>query len=274
MDQRKPALERCLDCGSVYFAPLFVRFWRYNLAVLTMTETPAKLLVVDDDPAIRNLIHRFLSKKDYCVESAGDGKTALTIFDEFLPDLVILDVNLPDTTGYNLCQKMRSKTDVYVLMLTSLADEADKIEGFSKGADDWLTKPFSLVELGCRVRAILNRRRGDKAEEPEKETLNYSGLVVDPERREVTINDSKVNLTALEFNLLYFVGRHPGRAWSRQELLQRVWDYDYLGDKRVVDVHIGQIRRKLGPSSPYGRMIQTVRGVGYRFTPPEEPAEN
>ena len=239
-----------------------------------MTETPAKLLVVDDDPAIRNLIHRFLTKKDYRLESAGDGKSALTIFDEFQPDLVILDVNLPDTTGYDLCLKMRSKTDVYVLMLTSLADEADKIKGFSKGADDWITKPFSLVELGYRVGAILNRRRGSPVKEPEQETLDYSGLVVNPERREVSLNGSSVNLTALEFNLLYFVGRHPGKVWSRQELLQRVWEYNYVGDPRVVDVHIGQIRRKLGSSSSYARMIQTVRGVGYRFTPPEEPEEN
>ena len=239
-----------------------------------MTETPAKLLVVDDDPAIRNLIHRFLSKKDYQLKSAGDGKSALTIFDEFDPDLVILDINLPDTTGYELCAKMRSKTDVYVLMLTNLADESDKIEGFEKGADDWITKPFSLVELGARVGAILNRRRGALTPTPQQEMLKYGKLVVDPEGREVLLNDESVGLTALEFNLLYFLGRNPGKAWSRQELVQKVWEYNYVGDPRVVDVHIGQIRRKLGSSSVYGRMIQTVRGVGYRFTPLEEESHS
>ncbi|MEM6502924.1 MAG: response regulator transcription factor [Cyanobacteria bacterium P01_C01_bin.89] len=238
-----------------------------------MTETPAKLLVVDDDPAIRNLIHRFLSKKDYLLESAGDGKTALSLFEEFQPDLVILDINLPDTTGYDLCLKMRAKTDVYVLMLTSLADESDKIKGFSQGADDWITKPFSLIELGFRVGAILNRRRSAPVKEPEQETLSYGGLVVDPERREILLNEDSVSLTALEFNLLYFLARNAGKVWSRQALLQRVWEYDYVGDPRVVDVHIGQIRRKLGTSSHHARMIQTVRGVGYRFTPPEDPEE-
>ena len=120
---------------------------------------PVKILAIDDDPAIRTLIQRYLSQQNYQVESAGDGKTALELFDKFAPDLVVLDVNLPDTTGFKLCQEMQRNTNVFVLMLTSLADEASKLQGFEEGADDYITKPFGLVELGARVRAILKRQR-------------------------------------------------------------------------------------------------------------------
>jgi two-component system, OmpR family, response regulator len=227
----------------------------------------AKILVVDDDPAIRNLIQRFLSKQKYQVESAEDGKTALAIFEQFNPDLVILDVNLPDTIGYNLCEEMQKRTKVFVLMLTSRGDEADKIRGFSQGADDYLTKPFGLGELEVRVGAILKRQRTVTA--PEKQRLSFEKLVIDPERREVTLNNQLIGLTALEFDLLRFLASHPGRVWRRAELLQEVWDYDYVGDQRVVDVHIGQIRKKIEIDATQPILIQTVRGVGYKFEAPD-----
>lgn len=229
--------------------------------------TSAKILVVDDDPAIRNLIHRFLSKNEYEVQSAEDGKAAMSTFDQFNPDLVILDVNLPDATGYNLCQEMQSRTGVFVLMLTSRADEADKIQGFSQGADDYLTKPFSLGELEVRVQAILKRQR--PVTTAEQQCLRFSALAIDPVRREVTLNDDLVALTALEFDLLYFLASHPGRVWRRSELIQKVWDYEYVGDQRVVDVHIGQIRKKIEIDTSQPTLIQTVRGVGYKFEAPE-----
>ena len=227
---------------------------------------PAKILVVDDDPAIRNLIHRFLAKQDYQMESAADGKTGMTIFEQFHPDLVILDVNLPDALGYNLCQEMQSRTDVFVLMLTSRTDSADKIIGFSKGADDYLTKPFDLEELKYRVEAILKRQRSVMA--PERQCLTFDQLVIDPERREVSLDDRPVPLTALEFDLLHFLASHPGRVWRRSELIQQVWDYEHEGDQRVVDVHIGQIRKKIETNSNQPSLIQTVRGVGYKFEVP------
>ncbi len=227
----------------------------------------AKILIVDDDPAIRNLIQRFLSKQKYQVESAEDGKTALAIFEQFNPDLVILDVNLPDTIGYNLCEEMQKRTKVFVLMLTSRGDEADKIRGFSQGADDYLTKPFGLGELEVRVGAILKRQRTVTA--PEKQRLSFEKLVIDPERREVTLNNQLIPLTALEFDLLRFLASHPGRVWRRAELLQEVWDYDYVGDQRVVDVHIGQIRKKIEIDATQPILIQTVRGVGYKFEAPD-----
>lgn len=229
----------------------------------------AKILVVDDDPSVRNLIQRFLGKQNYQVESAEDGKTALAVFEQFNPDLVILDVNLPDAIGYNLCQEMQNRTKVFVLMLTSRADEADKIRGFSQGADDYLTKPFSLGELEVRVGAILKRQRAVTA--AEKQRLVFEQLTIDPERREVTINNQLIPLTALEFDLLRFLASHPGRVWRRSELIQEVWDYEYVGDQRVVDVHIGQIRKKIEIDATQPILIQTVRGVGYKF---EAPSKN
>ncbi|MBD2311833.1 response regulator transcription factor [Desertifilum sp. FACHB-1129] len=233
---------------------------------------PAKILVVDDDPAIRNLIHRFLAKQDYQMESAADGKTGMALFEQFNPDLVILDVNLPDALGYNLCQEMQSRTDVFVLMLTSRTDPADKITGFSKGADDYLTKPFNLEELQYRVEAILKRQR--VVTTPERQCLTFDRLVIDPVRREVNLDNKPVILTALEFDLLHFLASHPGKVWRRAELIQEVWDYDYVGDQRVVDVHIGQIRRKIETDLNQPALIQTVRGVGYKFEAPPAIKEN
>ena len=228
----------------------------------------AKILVVDDDPSVRNLIQRFLSKQNYQVDSAEDGKTALAVFEQFNPDLVILDVNLPDMIGYNLCQEMQNRTKVFVLMLTSRADEADKIRGFSLGADDYLTKPFSLTELEVRVGAILKRQRTVNA--AEKQRLVFEKLVIDPQRREVSLNNQLIPLTALEFDLLRFLASHPGRVWRRSELIQEVWDYEYVGDQRVVDVHIGQIRKKIEIDATQPVLIQTVRGVGYKFEAPSQ----
>jgi two-component system OmpR family response regulator len=231
-----------------------------------MVMAVAKILVVDDDPAIRNLIHRFLSQKNYQIESAGDGKAALATFDQFNPDLVILDVNLPDALGYNLCQEMQSRTGVFVLLLTSRSDAADKIKGFAQGADDYITKPFDLQELEYRVGAILKRQRSVTTANTQR--LVFDQLAIDPVRREVTLNNQPVVLTALEFDLLYFLASNPSKVWRRSELIQRVWDYEYVGDQRVVDVHIGQIRRKIENEGTQPSLIQTVRGVGYKFELP------
>jgi two-component system, OmpR family, response regulator len=226
-----------------------------------------KILVVDDDQSIRNLIQRFLSKQDYQVESAEDGKAAMASFEQFNPDLVILDVNLPDANGYSLCQEMQSRTGVFVLLLTSRTDEADKVRGFSQGADDYITKPFSLVELGARVGAILKRQR--IVTTAEQQCLMFDKLMIDPVRREVKLGEEMIPLTALEFDLLHFLASHPGRVWRRAELIQQVWDYEYVGDQRVVDVHIGQIRKKIEIDTSQPALIQTVRGVGYKFESPE-----
>lgn len=220
-----------------------------------------KILVVDDDPAIRNLISRYLSQQSYQVESAEDGQTALAKFEQLNPDLVVLDVNLPDTTGFKLCYEMQSQTSVLVLMLTSLKDKI--VEGFKKGADDYLTKPFDLEELHARIQALLKRQRTPADKQPK--SLVYGDLVIDPNRREVFVKGEIVALSALEFNLLYCLASKPGRAWRRSELLQEVWGYEYEGEQRVVDVHIGQIRKKIEPVSEKQSVIKTLRGVGYMF---------
>jgi DNA-binding response OmpR family regulator len=223
----------------------------------------AKILVIDDDPAVRNLIQRFLLKQNYQVESAEDGKTGLSMFEQFNPDLVILDVNLPDVIGFNLCQEMQSRSGVFVLLLTSRTDEADKIRGFSKGADDYLTKPFGLGELEVRVAAILRRQR--IVTNAEQQRLIFDKLTIDSIGREVMLNSEPILLTALEFDLLYFLASHPARVWRRSELIQKVWDYEYVGDQRVVDVHIGQIRKKIEIDPTQSTLIHTIRGVGYKF---------
>lgn len=225
----------------------------------------ARILVVDDDPAIRNLIVRFLSQKNYEMESAADGKSAWATFQSFKPNLVILDVNLPDILGYALCEQMQGFQDVYILMLTSRTDASDKIRGFSQGADDYLTKPFDILELEYRVSAILRRQRIDPLPTTNSDSLDFANLTIDPVRRRVIVADSEVHLTALEFDLVYFLAKNANKVWRRSELIQEVWGYDYVGDQRVVDVHIGQIRRKLETSTQQQATIKTVRGVGYVF---------
>lgn len=239
-----------------------------NLQTPAIAMNPVKILVVDDDPAICNLVQRYLRAKNYQVEVAGDGKAALATFDQFNPDLVILDLNLPDTNGYTLCREMQQRTSVFVLMLTGRTDTADKIKGFSQGADDYLTKPFDLEELLYRLEAILKRQR-TVVNSQQQQILVFANLRIDPERRVVTLHDQLVALTALEFDLLYFLASHPGRVWRRAELIQEVWDYQYVGDPRVVDVHIGQIRKKIEADTSQPTLIHTVRGVGYKFEVPD-----
>ncbi|TVQ59898.1 MAG: DNA-binding response regulator [Spirulina sp. DLM2.Bin59] len=230
------------------------------------TDPTTKILVVDDDPAIRNLVYRFLRQKDYQVEAAADGKSALELFARFNPSLVILDVNLPDALGYNLCEEMQKCTDVFVLMLTSRTDTEDKAIGFEKGADDYLTKPFALQELEWRVNALLKRTRIVNPPLPEM-LLSFKNLTIDPLQRQVHVNGNLVPFTTLEFDLLYFLAKNPHKAFSRAQLINEVWEYDEsaVGDQRVVDVHIGQIRKKIeaDPSQPL--LIKTIRGFGYRF---------
>jgi len=228
-----------------------------------MVTTPPKILIVDDDINIGNLVSRFLRKKNYQIEYVQNGKMATEIFVNFRPDLVILDINLPDILGYNLCTEMQNSSDVFVLMLTSRNDLEDKKKGFVTGADDYITKPFDLEELEFRVQAILKRKRNVKSSVEEKIIIDE--LIINPETREVTLKGEKINLTTLEFELLYFLARNPRKVWRREDLVSHVWNDNPIGDNRVVDVHIGQIRKKIEKDCNNPRLILTVRGVGYKF---------
>ncbi|MGD1808824.1 response regulator transcription factor [Dapis sp. BLCC M126] len=228
-----------------------------------------KILVVDDDPAIRNLVHRYLSQQNYQVESVEDGQTALVLFKEFQPDLVVLDINLPDTTGFQLCQEMQNYNDVFVLMLTSLGDEPDIARAFALGADDYLKKPFGLVELGARIRAILKRQR--LPSQKKSEQLIFGDLVINSTTREAKFKNKIIPLTHIQFNLLFCMASKPGHAWERSVLYNEVWNDDWLVDPKCIDVHVAQIRKKLRECGCDFEYITTVWKVGYKF---ETPAEN
>jgi DNA-binding response OmpR family regulator len=226
--------------------------------------TPTKILVVDDELTIRTLVRRYLEREGYQVDIAENGETALRLFDQIQPELVVLDLMLPDINGYELCQRMQSRTNVYILMLTARSDEADKVQGFALGADDYLTKPFSLKELSARISAILKRQRTPA--QATEQILRYNSIAIDPVRREVRLGGTElIELTALEFDLLYLLAQAPGKVWRRSDLIREVWGCDYVGDDRVVDVHIGQIRKKLEPNTSEPLYVKTVRGVGYKF---------
>lgn len=217
--------------------------------------------------AIRNLISSFFKYNNYQVESALDGKTALKLFAEFKPDLVILDVNLPDIRGFKLCQEMR-KSGVFVIMLSCMTDTNYILEGFEKGADDYITKPFNLQILKAKIEALFQRKMEyGPIVTPAKQYLVFNTLVIDCQRRQVTLNDFSVPLTALEFELLYFLAIHPNQVWERNELISEVWKKDReAGDERKVDIHIGHIRKKIEDLD--GKLIKTIWGKGYMFEPP------
>jgi two-component system alkaline phosphatase synthesis response regulator PhoP len=228
------------------------------------------ILVVEDDRPILNLIVSYLENEGYTVHTAIDGESALKQVRSVRPDLIVLDVMLPGVDGLEVCRRIQQEIDVYVLMLTARAEEVDKVVGLSVGADDYLTKPFSPRELVARVKAILrrNRTRGTPdgaTRNNERLPLHFDGLVVNPETHEVWHNDALIDLTLREFELLYALAEQPGRVFSRDQLLERVWGYDFAGIDRVVDVHIGLLRRKLEDDPADPALIQTIRGVGYKF---------
>lgn len=226
------------------------------------------ILVVEDDEPIRDLISKYLRAEGFNVLTADDGFSALTQARSMQPDLIVLDVMLPGQDGLEVCRRIQQELDVYVLMLTARTEEVDKIVGLSVGADDYLTKPFSPRELVARVKAILRRSRtlAPRDRTPaEKGGLRFEALLINPETREVSRNGQAVELTQREFDLLYALAEQPGRVFNRDQLLERVWGHDFAGIDRVVDVHIGLLRRKLEEDPGNPTLIQTVRGVGYKF---------
>jgi two-component system, OmpR family, alkaline phosphatase synthesis response regulator PhoP len=219
----------------------------------------AKILVIDDEPAILNVVTAYLRSEGYEYFTAADGPSGLKAARAFHPDLVVLDIMLPGMDGIELLTQLRRESQAYVIMLTARAEETDKIIGLSIGADDYLTKPFSPRELMARIKAAL-RRMQNVGESKEKRTLSFVHLRIDPGARKVFVDEKAVELTSMEFDLLYLLASQSGLVFSREQLLEKLWGSEYFGDLRVVDVHISHLRAKLG-----GRFITTSRGVGYRF---------
>ncbi len=223
-----------------------------------------KILIVEDDPAVRDIVKIALEREGMTVEAVADGETALESFRSTSPvDLAILDIMLPGIDGITLCQEIRRSSDIPIVMLTARDSETDVVVGLTVGADDYVTKPVSPVELVSRVRAHLRRRRMDAQAANLK--YEFPGLVVDLSRRRVWVDGEQVDLTATEFEILSFLAAHPGWVYSRQQIMQQLWDENFYGEARSADVHIQRIRKKIEQDPRNPRYIQTVRGIGYKF---------
>jgi two-component system, OmpR family, alkaline phosphatase synthesis response regulator PhoP len=225
------------------------------------------VLVVEDEASIASFVSLYLKNAGYTVRTAATGSEALAQATAQEPALIVLDLMLPDIDGIEVCRRIRKASDVPILMLTARDEDVDKIIGLEVGADDYLTKPFNPRELVARVKSIL-RRAAPAREERESAQLRHGDLVIDAGRREVHVGDDEIQLAPKEFDLLWELLDHRGLVLTRDQLLERVWGYTFAGDTRTVDVHVRQLRRKLGEASP----IVTVWGVGYKVSPARESA--
>jgi DNA-binding response OmpR family regulator len=215
------------------------------------------IVVVDDEPNIADLVDMYLAREGFRVLKVGTGEAGLQAVREHRPRLVVLDVGLPDLDGLEVCKRLRATSQIPVIFLTARDSEVDRVVGLELGGDDYLTKPFSPAELVARVKAVLRRVDGG----PAPEVMHCGGATIDVGRREVRLDGQVVEFTTKEFELLRYLAERPGLALSRQQILDGVWGYDWYGDARTVDVHVAQVRKKLGGTVE----IKTVRGVGYRL---------
>ena len=222
-----------------------------------------RIVLVDDDPNLRHTLGYALRQEGFEVFAAEDGERGLEAFHQSRPDVVLLDVMLPNLDGFEVCRRIRKESDVPILMLTARDTELDKVVGLELGADDYLAKPFSTRELVARVRALLRRTRQPVAIAGER--LESAGLLLDAVRHRVTLEGREIALKPKEFDLLAFFMAHPGQVFGREQLLASVWGYDFAGDSRTVDTHVKTLREKLDDDAEHPLWIDTVRGVGYRF---------
>ncbi len=227
----------------------------------------SNVLVVEDETSIASFISLYLKNAGYTVRTATTGGAALNAVAGEMPSLILLDLNLPDMDGIEICRRVRKTSDVPILMLTARDEDVDKIIGLEVGADDYLTKPFNPRELVARVKAVLRRTSGDRRRDEGAE-IRHGDLLINAGRREVFVGDEEIQLAPKEFDLLWELLDHRGLVLTRDQLLERVWGYTFAGDTRTVDVHVRQIRRKLGDASP----IVTVWGVGYKVGSERSPA--
>jgi DNA-binding response OmpR family regulator len=230
------------------------------------TSQAQSVLVVEDEASIASFVSLYLKKAGYNVTAVASGGDAIAQVEAEQPALIVLDLMLPDMDGIEVCRRIRQRKDIPILMLTARDEDVDKIIGLEVGADDYLTKPFNPRELVARVKSIL-RRSGPERRQIESKQIRHGLLLVDAGRREVHVGDEEVQLAPKEFDLLWELLDHRGLVLTRDQLLERVWGYTFAGDTRTVDVHVRQLRRKLGDASP----IVTVWGVGYKVSPAREP---
>ena len=223
-----------------------------------------RILVVDDEPMVLEVVEQYLRREGYDIACAADGAEGLRLAQEGAPDLVVLDLMLPALDGLEICRRIRRDSRVPIIMVTAKAEETDRIVGLELGADDYLVKPFSPRELAARVKTVLRRT----AAGPVAATgglLRYGSLTINPQTRDVKLGEREVHLTAKEFDLLWFLASNPGQVFTRNDLMDKVWDYTYAGDSSTVTVHVRRLREKVEPDPMRPRYIKTVWGVGYKF---------
>lgn len=230
-----------------------------------------KILIVEDEPALQETLAYNLTRQGYETYTAGDGRKALDLARTSKPDLIVLDIMLPELDGFEVCRILRQEMNVPIIMLTARDDEIDRVIGLEMGADDYLTKPFSVREFLARVKAHLRRVRMNREEKtsetvaPESEKIQFNNLILDITRREVSIDENILSLKPKEYELLLFLAQHRGQVLTREFILQRVWDWGFTGGSRTVDVHIRWLREKIEINPENPARIVTVRGAGYRF---------
>jgi DNA-binding response OmpR family regulator len=225
-----------------------------------------RILVVDDEPAVTDLLAYNLRKALYEVVTAADGRTALRLAQECQPDLILLDLMIPEVDGLDVCRELRKSSGVPIIMITARGEEVDRVVGLEIGADDYVTKPFSVRELMARIKAVLRRvETGGASKEPSTLLRGPGGLLLDVERRAVTVAETTLDLTRLEFDLLHRLLLNPGRVLTRERLLEQAWGYDYVGDTRAVDSAVKRLRAKLRQAALEADCIESVRGLGYRI---------
>lgn len=226
-----------------------------------------KILVVDDEPAVTDLLAYNLRKAGYAVLTAADGREALEAVHAFQPDLILLDLMLPGVDGLEVCRELRKTRDVPIIMLTALGEEIDRVVGLELGADDYVTKPFSVRELLARIKAVLRRasQAREKTAEPGQTWRGAGGLRLEVERRQALVGETEVRLTQLEFDILHLLLANAGRVLTRERLIEQAWGYDFVGDTRAVDSAIKRLRAKLRAANAEADSIEAVRGVGYRL---------
>ena len=225
-----------------------------------------RILIIDDERELRTMLSSYLQAEGFETLEAADGQRGLESATKARPDLIILDVGLPGVDGFEVLRRLRQQSDVPVIMLTARSEEVDRVVGLTVGADDYVTKPFSPREVSARITAILRRSSmATRSGEEELEVMRFEGLTIDSARREVVVDGQPVEMSTLEFDLLAALAASPGRVFSREQLMEKVWGWDYFGVDRVVDVHVVNIRKALGDDPAHPRFLGTVRGVGYKF---------